>query len=142
MTDAHFQDQSLPAAEYLQLIRSLTREVEAAIYAISRNALLDLEESIADQQALSAHLHKMRGELPFSYNGNATLFRVCADRELEIQIVSATKALQKQTREYAALLAHSSRSAALMVSLLRSFKNQFQEASGRGSQYQTWSCQM
>lgn len=142
MTDAHFQDQSLPAAEYLQLIRSLTHEVGVAIHAISRNALLDLEESIADQQVLSARLHIMRGELSVSQNGDVTSFLPCADRELEIQIISATKALQNQTREYAALLAHSSRSAALMVSLLRSFKNQFQEASGCGSQYQTWSCQM
>jgi hypothetical protein len=142
MADTHFQNQSLPATEYLELIRSLTREVETAIHAISRNVLLDLEESILDQQVLSARLHMMRGEQSFTHDGNAASFRPCADRELEIQIIAATKVLQKQTREYAALLTHSSRSAALMVLLLRSFKNQFQEASGCGSQYQTWSCQM
>lgn len=142
MADARFQNQSLPAAEYLQLILSLTREMETATHAISRNVLLDLEESIADQQVLSARLYAMRGELSSPHNGDTTLSRPCVDRELETQIIIATKELQRQTREYAALLTHSSRSAALMVSLLRSFKNQFQEVSGRGSQYQTWSCQM
>lgn len=139
MADTHFQNQSLLAAEYLQLIRSLTHEVESAIHAISRNALLDLEESIADQQMLSTRLRMMGGELHFSHTGSC---RPCADEELDIQIITASRALQKQTREYATLLMHSSRSAASMVLLLRSFKNQFQEASGRGSQYQTWSCQM
>ncbi|HEY5211516.1 MAG TPA: hypothetical protein VIJ38_00675 [Acidobacteriaceae bacterium] len=143
MMAAGVQDRNRLATEYLKLLRSLATELEMATHAISHNALAELEESLADQQVLSAKLSVLAGELsgPGEANPTTSPIRV-DDRDLRKQILIATDVLQKLNRGYAALLQHSSRSAALMASLLGSFKGQFQEASGPRSKYQTWSCQM
>jgi len=62
--------------------------------------------------------------------------------DLMHRILIAGDSLQKLNRTYAALLHHSSRSTAAMVSLFASIRGQFQEASGPRLKYQTWSCQM
>ena len=58
------------------------------------------------------------------------------------QIHGAAETLQTLNQRYSALLQHSSRSVALMVSLFSSFRGQIQEASGPRLKQQTWSCQM
>jgi hypothetical protein len=64
------------------------------------------------------------------------------DDHLMHQIFIAGDSLQTLNRTYAALIHHSSRSTARMVSLFASARGQFQEASGPRLKYQTWSCQM
>jgi hypothetical protein len=142
MIAAGVQDRNRQATEYLQLLRSLAGELEIAMQAISRNALSDLEESVADQQVLSARLGILGGELSVPREANPTTSRTRIDKDLMNQILIANNELQKLNRGYAALFKHSSRSAALMASLLGSFKGQFQEASGPRLKYQTWSCQI
>lgn len=142
MIAAGVQDPNRQATEYLQLLRSLASELEMALHAISHNALSELEESVAEQQVLSARLRVLAGEVSPSKGANPVTLRTGIDRELKSQIVVAAEALQKLNRGYAAVLQHSSHSVALMMSLLDSFKGQIQEASGPRSKYQTWSCQM
>ena len=56
MSATAVQDRNGKATEYLQLLRSLSFEMEKAMQAIAGNALPDLEESVASQQVLSARL--------------------------------------------------------------------------------------
>jgi len=142
MTGAGVQDRDTKAAEYLQSLRSLTGELERAMQAIARNALPELEESIASQQALSARLGELANELCVPLEAKAPISQACIDEGLRRQIRAASGTLQSLNHRYALLLQHSSRSVALMASLFSSLKGQFQEASGPGLKQQTWSCQM
>jgi hypothetical protein len=142
MIAATTQERDAKAMEYLQLLRSLAAELERAMNAIARNALGDLEDSVANQQILSERLAILVDELCVPLKADQPASRSVADEGSTRQIRVASDTLQKLNRRYAALLQHSSRSVALMASLLGSFKGQFQEASGPRLKHQTWSCQM
>jgi hypothetical protein len=136
------QDRDLKAAEYLQSLRSMTRELERAMQAIAGNALTDFEESIDKQQLLSARLAGLADDLCVPLETQPAIARVSIDDDMLRQIRAADDTLQSLNRRYAALLQHSSRSIALMASLFSSFQGQIQEDSGSRLKQQTWSCQM
>jgi len=142
MTTVVTQDRNRDAAEYLRLLVVLRDEMDTAIGAIANNALAKFEDSIASQQLLSARLVILADELsvPLATAQPAPLVPI--DDNLMRKIFLAGDSLQKLNRTYAALLHHSSRSTALMVSFLASARGQIQEASGTRLKYQTWSCQM
>ena len=142
MTTAGDQDRELKAAEYLQALRSMTCELERAMQAIAHNALSDFEESIDNQQVLSARLARLADDLSAPLQTQSAIVRAPMDEDMTRQIRSAGDTLQRLNRSYAALLQHSSRSVALMTSFFSSFQGQFQEASGPRLKHQTWSCQM
>jgi hypothetical protein len=152
MTASTVQDRKDNAAEYLKLLRSLAGEMERAIGAITHNALAELEESVSNQQTMSARLLVLAGALSGPLKSNpvrsnprpATPEQSAGniDAEMIEQILVANESLQKLNRRYAALLEHSSRSVALMSSLFGSLQGQFKEASGPRLKHQTWSCQM
>ena len=142
MIGAIAEDRNRKAAEYLVLLRSLAAELERAMKAISRNALSELEESVSNQQTLSAQLSVLAEEISGPLKENPAAPRSGIDPDLMGQILTSNEVLQKLNRAYAALLQHSSRSVALMVSLFDSMRGQFQEVSGPRLKHQTWSCQM
>lgn len=142
MTSAVVQQRERKAEEYLELLRRLASEIECAMQAITRNALPEFEESVATQEILSARLVALADELSVPLKSNAPTFPANLDEDLMRKIAKADEALQKVNRGYAALLQHSSRSVALMMSLLGSFQGQIKEASGPRLKVQTWSCQM
>jgi hypothetical protein len=142
MIAAGVQDRNRKAAEHLESLHSLANELEKAMQAIAHNALSDLEESVANQQILSARLGELANDLCVPLEENPSSSQECVDEDLMRQIRAASGTLQKLNQRYAALLQHSSRSVALMASLFSSFKGQFQEASGPRLKHQTWSCQM
>ena len=142
MTTAGSCNRDLEAADYLRALHSLTREIERAIRAISQNALSDFEESVANQQMLSARLTRLANELCIPLRLDAPIAEAHLDADLACQIRAAGAALRELNRCYAALLHHASHSVALMASLFSSFQGEFQEASGPRLKHQTWSCQM
>ena len=152
MTATTVQDRKDNAAEYLELLRSLAGEMERAIEAITHNALSDLEESVSNQQTISARLLVLAGALSGPLKSNPVRSNRVAssparsasniDADMIEQVLVANESLQKLNRRYAALLEHSSRSVALMSSLFSSLQGQFKEASGPRLKHQTWSCQM
>jgi hypothetical protein len=142
MTTAGVQDWDLKAAEYLQSLRALTHELEAAMEAIAHNALPELEDSIDNQQVLSARLSAQADDLCVPLRASSGISQASLDEDMKLQIRSANQTLQRLNQRYAALLQHSSRSVAMMASLFSSFQGQLQEASGPRSRFQTWSCQM
>jgi gas vesicle protein len=142
MYTAGVQDRELKAAEYLQSLRDLARELERAMQAIARNGLADFEESIAAQQTLSYRLGEIARELSAPLEAQTEGMETELDNDMTKQIQDASGVLQKLNLRYAALLQHSSRSVALMASLFSSFRGQFQEASGPRLKHQTWSCQV
>jgi hypothetical protein len=142
MTTVVAQDRNCNAAEYLRLMRLLHDELEKAMQAIANNALAQFEESIAAQQILSARLVALADELSVPLETDRATPHAPIDHDLMQQIVVAGDSLQKLNRIYAALIHHSSRSTAMMVSLFASVRGQFQEASGPRLKYQTWSCRM
>jgi hypothetical protein len=144
MNTAGVPDRELQAAEYLESLRSMTGEMERAMQAIAHNALPEFEESVANQQLLSARLGTLANDLCVPLKANAVVAQpdTSFDDELMGQIRGAMATLQNLNRRYAALLQHSSRSVAVMASLFNSFQGQFQEASGPRLKHQTWSCRM
>jgi len=142
MTTVVTQDRNRDAAEYLRLLVVLRDEMDTAIGAIANNALAKFEDSIANQQLLSARLVVLADELSVPLATARTAPPIPIDDNLMHQIFLAGYSLQKLNRTYAALLHHSSRSTALMVSFLASARGQIQEASGPRLKFQTWSCQM
>jgi hypothetical protein len=142
MGTAGVQDRELKAAEYLDALRSPTGELERAMHAIAQNALLDLEDSVANQQILSARLGRLANDMCTPLEMSQTISQAAIDGDLMQQIRAAADTLQKLNYSYAALLQHASRSVALMTSLFSSFQGQFKEASGARLKQQTWSCQV
>jgi hypothetical protein len=142
MTTLVTQDRNRDAAEYLRLLVTLREEMNTAMEAIANNALAQFEDSIASQQQLSGRLVVLADELSVPLANGRAASPVPIDDNLMHQIFLAGDSLQKLNRTYAALLHHSSRSTALMVSFLASARGQIQEASGPRLKYQTWSCQM
>jgi flagellar biosynthesis/type III secretory pathway chaperone len=137
---ADAQTRNRAAGEHLVLLRSLARELERAIEAIAHNNLAELEESIATQQDLSvrltelAHNRREAGTQPPSAHN--------IDLDLRGEIQTAAGELQKLNLRYSLLIEHSSRSAAQMAALFRSFRGQIQEASGARENHSTLSCQV
>jgi hypothetical protein len=142
MLDMSTQDRDRQAMEYLQIVRSLTSELERAMLAISCNALSDLEESIAEQEVLTSQLQVLYKELWVSRDVRLAIMHPALDRGLANEALLAHRELQELSRVYEAVLRSSSHSGSLMASLLGSYKGHFQEASGPRLKYQTWSCQM
>jgi hypothetical protein len=142
MTTGGDQDRESKAAEYLQAMRSMTCELERAMQAIARNSLTDFEESIDNQQVLSARLARLANDLSVPLETQRPIAQAPMDKDMMSQIQTAGDTLQQLNRRYAALLQHSSRSVALMTSFFSSFHGQLQEASGPRLKHQTWSCQM
>jgi hypothetical protein len=142
MANTGATDREQQAREYLSVARSLITELERAVQAISCNAVSDLEESIAEQEILTARLMVLRRQLWVRNDSHPAIVQPALDWELAKEVVVAHAELQGLNRIYEAVLGYSSHSASLMASLLNSFKGHFQEASGPRLKYQTWSCQM
>lgn len=134
------QTRSGAAGEHLELLRSLARELKRAIEAIAHNNLTELEESIAMQQDLSLRLTELARNRRNAAAHAPTPQNLDGDLRGEIQ--TAASELQKLNLRYSLLIEHSSRSAAQMAALFRSFRGQFQEASGVRENQTTLSCQV
>jgi hypothetical protein len=142
MTAVGVQNSNQSGAEYLQLLHSLGSELDRAMNAIAHNCLADLEESILNQQVLSARLGVLVDGMCATLESCPSESSPAVDAGIAKQIQSASEKLQTLNLRYATLLRHSSQSLALMASLFSSFTGQLQEASGPRSRLQTWSCQM
>ena len=136
------QDKKGQLGEHLELLHSLAHELERAMQAIASNSLAELEDSIANQQALSARVTELANELKAElYQETAAAYRQ-NDERLVHEIRAASGTLHTLNQRYSALLQHSSRSVAIMVSLFSSFRGQIQEAPGSKLKQQTWSCRV
>jgi hypothetical protein len=142
MSQTRCNDRDGKVEEYLQLLRSLACEMERAMRAISENKLSEFERSVENQQELSNRLSEVASGLKNLQKPSTETSVVAPQDGLMFQIQIASAALQSLNQRYAALIAHSSRSVAMMVSLFESFKGNLQEVSGARPKLQTWSCQV
>lgn len=157
MTEMPVQNRHQQAVEYLKLMRSLRGELERAMQAIAGNRLMDLEESLAEQESLAARLAVLRGQAlahaggqgEATGSGGAAASRISnlesrlfLDQRLAGELSAANNELQQTNRIYARVLDYSKRSTARMASLMGSFSGNMQEASGPRLRCQTWSCRM
>ena len=110
--------------------------------AIVSNDLAELEDSVANQQSLSAELGDLADSLRSSALTQHSVPTDNIDDELVHKMRTAAGELQRLNLRYSILLKYSSRSVAMMAALFNSFKGQIQEASGAGLKHQTWSCRM
>lgn len=129
MNDLTIPDQT-GASTYLQQLQALACEISLAMDAIAANALSRLQESVARQEMLCSLLA-----------GTARAPRFISDRAVETKIQQASEAIRELNLQYAALLRHSGRSIALLLSLCRTHTGQFQEVRGPRWKRQTWSCE-
>jgi hypothetical protein len=134
------QDRNSKLTEYLELLHAMACEIDRSMQAIAQNSLPTLEDSIAIQQALASRLRDLANDLSVDPAKNPSTSPRPQDEELVRQIRSAADTLQSLNSRYSALLKLSSRSVALMVSLLSSYRGQIQEGTGARLKLQTWSC--
>jgi hypothetical protein len=142
MNDKAVQAHDQLAASYLQQLQALAFEISVAMDAIARNAITTLQESVAKQEMLCAVLANLAHTIGEPVTSSERLSLVLTDNSVARKIRAASMAIQDLNLQYAALLKHSGRSIALLVSLCRSHTGQLQEAGGSRSKRQTWSCEM
>jgi hypothetical protein len=109
--------------------------------AIARNAITSFQESVAKQEMLCAVLANLANTIGERVS-SAERPPLLSDSSVARKIRVTTTAIRDLNLQYAALLKHSGRSIALLVSLCRSHTGQLQEAGGSRSKRQTWSCEM
>jgi len=130
------------AATYLEQLQALASEITVATNAIAANALTTLQESVARQEMLCASLAmfvKLFGE---GSRSPEVVLATNSDNSIEGKIRAARRTLVELNLKYAALLRHSGKSLALLISLCNSHTGRFQEARGLRLKQQTWSCEM
>jgi hypothetical protein len=132
------QDLVLRAAQYLEQLHGLAAELERGMDSIAANALADFEDSIANQQAIAACLTELVKDLVLPAQGSLT-DSPHGNPEMAAQIQAANRHLQVLNKRYSALLRHSGRSVAQMLSLFKSLDGYYRQTSG--SCRQTWSCE-
>jgi hypothetical protein len=142
MNDKAVQTHEELAASYLQQLQALAFEISVAMDAIARNAITTLQESVAKQEMLCAVLANLAHTIGEPVTSSERLSLVLTDNSVARKIRATSMAIQDLNLQYAALLKHSGRSIALLVSLCRSHTGQLQEAGGSRSKHQTWSCEM
>jgi len=129
------------ATNYLRQLQSLASEISHAMVAISSNSLTALRESIARQELLCAAL--AAGARAIGQRG--PVFREPmppTETPIEAKIRAAGAAILELNLQYGALLKHSGRTIALLLSLCRSHTGQTQEARWPRLKQKTWSCEM
>ena len=141
MNDEAVQTHDQLAANYLQQLQALAFEISVAMDAIARNAITSFQESVAKQEMLCAVLANLAHTIGEPVT-SAERPPLLSDSSVARKIRVTTTAIRDLNLQYAALLKHSGRSIALLVSLCRSHTGQLQEAGGSRSKRQTWSCEM
>jgi len=142
MNGGELQKRDRIAAAYLQQLQELAREISVATGAISANALPTFQDSVSKQEMLCASLASMANTVSEGFNSPQRLSPSGAESAIESKIRETSQALRELNLRYAALLKHSGKSIALLVSLCRSHAGQFQEGRGPRLKRQTWSCEM
>jgi len=142
MLAAEVQTRNSAAAEHLELLRALARELKRAMDAMAHNRLAELEDSIAVQRELSEHLTQIARECRAALLARTAPAAETVGDELGRQIHSAAAELQNLNLRYSILLEQSSRSVAQMASLFRSFQGKIQEDPGSRMHHPALSCQV
>jgi hypothetical protein len=142
MNDKSVQPHDQVAVTYLQQLQALAFEISVAMDAIAGNAVASFQESVAKQEMLCAVLANMAKSMSQKNGSSTGTPLILGDRSVDRKIRAASEAIRDLNLQYAALLKHSGRSLALLVSLCRSHTGQHLEAGGSGSKHQTWSCEM
>jgi hypothetical protein len=142
MNNKAFQTSDQLAATYLQHLQALASELSIAMDAIAGNAITRFQESVAKQEILCSVLATMAHTISETARLSGQPSLVVTDVSVEQNIQTTSRAISQLNLQYAALLRHSGRSIALLVSLCRSHTGQHLEAGGSRSKRQTWSCEM
>jgi hypothetical protein len=136
------QERDRAATTYLQQLQALATEISAAMDAIAANALPRFQESVAKQEMLCASLANMASSVSEELGMSEQPLLKGIDPAVELRIRTTSVAIRELNLKYAALLKHSGKSIALLISLCRSHTGRFQEARGPRLKHQTWSCEM
>jgi hypothetical protein len=142
MNEKAIQTHDQLAAAYLLQLQTLAFEISVAMDAIAANALTSFQESVAKQEMLCGVLANMANTFIKRVRSSEQPRLVLSDSSVEPRIRATSEAIRELNLQYAALLRHSGRSIAILVSLCRTHTGQFQEARGPRSKRQTWSCEM
>jgi hypothetical protein len=142
MNEEAVQTHDQLAASYLQQLQALAFEISVAMDAIARNAINSFQESVAKQEMLCAVLANLAKPIGAPAGSSTRLPLGLGDNAVARNIRATTTAIQDLNLQYAALLKHSGKSIALLVSLCRSHTGQTEEAGLSRSKHQTWSCEM
>jgi hypothetical protein len=142
MNDEAAQTYDQLATSYLQQLQALAFEISVAMDAIARNAINNLQESVAKQEMLCAVLASLANSIGAPATSSERMPLGLSDNSVARKIQATTTVIQDLNLQYAALLKHSGRSIALLVSLCRTHTGQFQEAGLSRLKRQTWSCEM
>ena len=118
--------------EYLQLVRSLSTEMNAAVSALAENDLGRFESSVAEQERLCEKARCLSQSLRRNPQLGASA------REL----VVAGRELHQQNRVYAAVLARGAQICRALLSLYQESPREYLPDGRMASATNTWSCEV
>jgi hypothetical protein len=142
MSEAALRTRDQIAADCLQQMQELAREITASMDAIASNAMPRFQESVATQEMLCSSIAAMASTVGEGFRPSVQPALSGVDAGIESRIRAASNAICELNLQYAALLRHSGKSIAVLTALCKSRTGQFQEAHGSRFKYQTWSCEM
>jgi hypothetical protein len=142
MNDEALQKRDQIAANYLQEMQDLAFEITVAMDAIASNTFSKFQESVARQEMLCAGLASKANAVSEAVRSSDQPLPSGADSAVGVKIRAAGNAIRLLNQQYAALLAHSGKTIALLALLCRSHAGRIQEARGPRLKHQTWSCEM
>src|ERR1700688_4947052 len=117
MNNKAFQTSDQLAATYLQHLQALASEFSVAMDAIAGNAITRFQERVAKQEMLCSVLATMAHTISETARLSGQPSLVVTDVSVEQNIQTTSRAISQLNLQYAALLRHSGRSIALIVSL-------------------------
>lgn len=129
------------AAQYLSLLQSLAGEIDAAMGAITRNALPEFQDHLAIQETLCLELRFVTNSLSIDTSRPCPVTQISGDEALAGKILAAHHELDVLNRGYASLLKHTGQSLALFSALCRSFQDRLQPANSSFIPQSAWSCE-
>jgi len=142
MSEAVLRTRDQIAADCLQQMQELAREISASMDAIASNAMSRFQESVAAQELLCSSIAAMASTVGGEFRPIVQPAFSGVDAGIDSRIRAASKEICELNLQYAALLRHSGKSIAVLTALYKSRTEQFQEAHGSRLKYQTWSCEM
>jgi len=142
MNEDALQKRNQLATRYLLQLQALAFELSVAMDAIAANASSGFQDSVAKQEVLCAGLATMANSVGEGLQTPEAALLPCIDPAIGVRIRATTETIRELNLQYAALLKHSGKSIALLISLCRTHTGRFQEARGPRLKHQTWSCEM
>ena len=142
MAQSNLSGREILAAKYLSLLELLVFEIDAAMAAIVRRSLTEVQAHVTHQETVCQELrYVMRSMGMVEVDQKWPVWKITSDPSLAARIVRSQQELATLNRGYASLLRHAGRSMSLFSTLCRSFQDRMRPMENLASEQMSLSCE-